>query len=108
MRLQTNLSITKKAYKKLIVCFLKNYQFYEALNIVKLGDKSGIQLSEWRDTIESFMQIIKGGHEEGASTLKTIREKVKNSENESKNRYKITKYNIVFRKNKLNSLINIY
>lgn len=42
MRLQTNPSITKKAYKKLIVCFLKNYQFYEALNIVKLGEKCGI------------------------------------------------------------------
>lgn len=92
MRLQTNPSITKKAYKKLIVSFLKKYQFYEALNIVKLGDKCGIELPEWRDTIESFMQIIKGGHEEGAAALKVIREKVKNTEDEAKNRYKKGSY----------------
>jgi hypothetical protein len=38
------------------------------------------------------MQIIKGGHEEGAAALKAIREKVKNSEAETKNKYKKGSY----------------
>jgi hypothetical protein len=36
--MQTNKKIARKAFKKLIQIYLENNQFYEALNIVKLGE----------------------------------------------------------------------
>lgn len=40
--MQTNNKIARKAFKKLLQLYLENYQFYEALNIVKLGEISKV------------------------------------------------------------------
>jgi hypothetical protein len=42
LRMLTNKRIARKAFKKLIQLYLENHQFYEALNIVKLGQIGGI------------------------------------------------------------------
>lgn len=63
LRMQTNRKIAKKAYKKLLQLYLENYQFYEALNIVKLGEICRVELEHWKKTVESFMLIIKGQYE---------------------------------------------
>lgn len=49
--------------------YLTNYQFYEALNVVKLGNISGIHLKGWGDVVEAFMAIIKGHYDKGVTTL---------------------------------------
>jgi hypothetical protein len=42
LRMVTNKKIARKAFKKLIQLYLENYQFYEALNMVKLGQIGGV------------------------------------------------------------------
>jgi hypothetical protein len=37
----------RRAFKKLIQLYLENYQFYEALNVVRLGEISGLKLEGW-------------------------------------------------------------
>lgn len=59
----------RKAYKKLIQLYLENYQYYEALNIVRLGDIVGLQLEGWGKVVGAFMLIIKGSFEEGLKSL---------------------------------------
>lgn len=59
----------RKAYKKLIQLYLENYQYYEALNIVRLGDIVGLQLEGWGKVVAAFMLIIKGSFEEGLKSL---------------------------------------
>lgn len=80
LRLQTNTKIMRKAYKKLILVYLENYQFYEALNIVKLGDICGVSLESWSKTVESFMLVIKGQFEEGLAHFSKICEQIKSNE----------------------------
>lgn len=37
IRLDSNPTIIEKAYRKLLLLYLENFQFYEAENVVKLG-----------------------------------------------------------------------
>ena len=60
--------------------YLQNYQFYEALNVVKLGDICDIKIEGWGNVIESFMLIIKGHYEDGVSVLSNISNQIKRSE----------------------------
>ena len=53
----------KKAYKQLLEGYLRNYQFYEALNVVKLGDICKIRPEGWGNVVEAFMLIIKANYE---------------------------------------------
>lgn len=62
----------RKAYKKLVELYLSDYQFYEALNIVKIGDISSIHVDGWANAVESFMAIIKGRYREGVAILTGI------------------------------------
>jgi len=59
----------RKAYKKLIQLYLENYQYYEALNVVRLGDIVGLQIEGWGKVVGAFMLIIKGSFEEGLQSL---------------------------------------
>lgn len=62
LRMQTNSKVAKKAFKKLLQLYLENYQFYEALNIVRLAEISKVEVEWWRRAVEAFMLIIKGQH----------------------------------------------
>ena len=64
IKLQRNQQTIEKAYKKLIVCFLEDSQFYEAVNVVELGDRCGIELEDWKRLVESLMNVVKGHHKE--------------------------------------------
>ena len=58
--MQTNRKMARKAFKKLIQLYLENYQFYEALNIVALGQIGRVELEWWQRAVEGFMLVIKG------------------------------------------------
>lgn len=89
MRLQTNFSIVKRAYRRLILNYLQNYQFYQAVNTVKLGEQCAIELPEWKKSVESFMLIIKGSYSEGVVGLKTVCQSLKDRvEQRSKFKFK--------------------
>jgi len=51
LRVQGNPHLMKKAYKQLLEGYLKNYQFYEALNVVKLGDICKIRPEGWGNVV---------------------------------------------------------
>lgn len=74
----------KKSYKKLIELYLENYQFYEALNVVKLGDICGIRVEGWANVVEAFMLVIKGHYEEGVDILTKVANEVKRNEGEKR------------------------
>jgi hypothetical protein len=69
-----------KAYKRLLELYLENFQFYEALNVVKLGDISNIRPDGWANAVEAFMLIIKGHYEEGVTILTHLCNELKRSE----------------------------
>lgn len=62
----------RKAYKKLVELYLSDYQFYEALNIVKIGNICSIHVDGWANVVEAFMAIIKGRYQEGVTILSGI------------------------------------
>lgn len=63
LKVQGNTTIMRKAYKKLLQLYLTDYQFYQALNIVKIGDICSIRLNGWANVVEAFMGIIKGHYQ---------------------------------------------
>jgi len=48
VRLQSNISIVNKAYKRLVLHYFEGCQFYEALNVLMLGEQSGVRIKEWK------------------------------------------------------------
>ena len=79
LRVQGNVNLMTKAFRKLIETYIENYQFYEALNVVKLGDICNIRIDGWGNVIEAFMLIIKGSYEEGVNILSNVSNQVKRS-----------------------------
>lgn len=57
--------------------YFQSCQFYEALNVVNLGEQSGVKLKYWKMTVESFMEIIKGHYADGLNTLNEVLVKLK-------------------------------
>lgn len=49
--MQTNQKVARKAFRKLIQLYLENHQFYEALNVVRLGDIGKVDLEWWRRSV---------------------------------------------------------
>ena len=82
--MSTNTKIIKKAYKKLLQIYLQNFQFYEALNIIKLGDICKVDLDWWKRTVESFMLIIKGEYDEGVKILSSVLGQLHKSEEKAR------------------------
>jgi hypothetical protein len=60
------------------------------LNLVKLGEQCGVELPEWRRTVEAFMLVIKNSYEEGAAGLKAVCRSVKEREAD-KSRFRVKK-----------------
>ena len=42
------MSIVNKAYKRLVLHYFEGCQFYEALNVLMLGEQSGVRIKEWK------------------------------------------------------------
>lgn len=49
--MQTHKKLAKKAFKKLIQLYLENFQFYEALNVVQLGQVAGVDAEWWQRSV---------------------------------------------------------
>ena len=88
MRLQTNPKLVQRAFKKLIQIYLENYQFYEALNVVKLGEICSLDHELWKKSVEGFMLIIKAHYEEGVNNLTEVCATIKAAD-EAKNMAKM-------------------
>ena len=77
IRLETNEQIIEKAFKRLVLLYLSNYQFYEAQSICKMSGVYAMKVEWWKEMVDCFMLVIRNQYEDGLRRIVRIYEVVK-------------------------------